>query len=115
VASYFFDISGKIEAESADRLESGLRIIARQLRALPHHLSQGNNTLFFRDRIEIIEEMPEIDSSLKKVRRTLKQDALLSEERRPSGAFSDDKAKAEYEKNLRETLLNALRQSSSSQ
>lgn len=61
------------------------------------------------------EEMPEIDSSLKKVRRTLKQGALLSEERGPGGAFPDNKTKAEYEKNLRETLLNALRQSSSSQ
>ena len=59
--------------------------------------------------------MPEIDSSLKKVRRTLKQDALLSKDRGYGGAFPDDKTKAESEKNLRETLLNALRQSSSSQ
>jgi hypothetical protein len=56
------------------------------------------------------EQRPEINDALRQVRRTLPDDEPQS--KGPGGTFPDAPTRAEYEKNLRETLINALRQSS---
>ncbi len=56
------------------------------------------------------EKRPEIHDALRQVRRSLPDDEPLH--RGPGGTFPDAQTQASDEKNLRETLINALRQSS---
>ncbi len=56
------------------------------------------------------EKRAEIYDALRQVRRSLPDDAPQS--KGVGGIFPDEQTQAEYEKNLRETLINALRQSS---
>ncbi len=56
------------------------------------------------------EKRPEINDALRQVRRNLTDDEPQS--KGPGGTFPDASTQEEYEKNLRETLINALRQSS---
>ena len=56
------------------------------------------------------EQRPEINNALREIRRTLGEYNFT--ERGPGGTFPDFKTHAEDERNLKETLLNALRQSS---
>ncbi len=57
------------------------------------------------------EQRPEINDALRQERRTLANDK--DESRGAGGTFPDTQTQAEYEIKLRETLNNALRQSSS--
>ena len=57
------------------------------------------------------EQRPEINDALRKMRRNLTDDEPQFI-RGAGGTFPDAQTQAEYEKNLRETLINALRQSS---
>ena len=56
------------------------------------------------------EQRPEINNALRQVRRTLPEDKYKP--RAVGGSFPDAQTQAEYEKHLRGTLINALRQSS---
>ncbi|NER91838.1 MULTISPECIES: hypothetical protein [unclassified Moorena] len=56
-------------------------------------------------------KLPEINTALQQVRRSLPDDEPIGE-RPAAAAFPTAETKAEYEKNLKEELLNALRQSS---
>lgn len=56
------------------------------------------------------EQRPEINDALRQVRRTLPDDKYKS--RGVGGTFPDARTQAKDEKNLRETLINAIRQSS---
>ena len=56
------------------------------------------------------EQRPEINDALRKVRRSLPDDETQT--KGPGGTFPNVQTQAEFEKNLRETLINALRQSS---
>ena len=55
------------------------------------------------------EKRPEIYDALQKVRITLPDDKYI---RGPGGTFPNGQTQEEYEKNLRETYINALRRSS---
>ena len=59
------------------------------------------------------EQRPEINKALRQVRRSMPDNEPQS--KGPGGSFPDASTQAEYEKNLRETLMNILRQSSPSE
>ncbi len=56
------------------------------------------------------EQRPEINDVLRQLRRRLPDDETQS--KGPGSTFPNAQTQEEYEKNLRETLINALRQSS---